>query len=169
MRGRLIQRFVCVLRRLDTTATSTVPGGGYDPEFGEPINVDDGSQLGAASRREQAAIRLQCQLNRDPRLGVDMMTRGGHKEQSKLEIVLFMEELENGGYLKSSGEPDINAGDRIEAIETIHGANVITFVQPPGMFVKNGELAGYGLNMLGTPKINLFILTCMPEEKGMPQ
>lgn len=166
MRGRLIQRFWCVLRRLDTQATSTVPSGGYDSEFGEPVMVDDGTQLGSSSRREEAAIRLQCQLNRDPRLGIDIMTRGGHQEDSKLEIVLFMEELETGGYLQSDGKPDIHAGDRIEAIEDLAGNTVVTFDEPPGMFVKNGEFAGYGLNMFGVPKINLFVLTCMPEEKG---
>lgn len=167
MRGRLIHKFVCVLRRLDPVATAAVVGGGFDPMFGEPIPVDDGTQLGAPSRREQAAIRLQCQLNRDPNLGVDMMTRGGHKEDTDLEIILHMPDLENGGYLDANNKPDIHAGDRIEAIEDVNGGVVVTFANPPGMFVKNAELQGYGLAAFGVPKINLVALTCHPEEKGM--
>lgn len=166
MRGRLIQKMVCVLRRLDPAATAAVPGGGYDPVFGEPIPVHDGTQLGSPSRREEAALRLLCQLDRDPRLGVDLMTRGGHQEQDTLVIVLFMEQLENMGLLGADGKPEIQSGDRIEAIEDRNGNPLVTFPDPPGMYVHEAALQGYGLAAFKTPKINLFTLTCRPEMKG---
>jgi len=166
MRGRLIQKFLVDIRRLDPAATEAVPGGGFNEVLGETIVVDDGSQLGTTSRRESQLL-LTCQLNRDPRIGIDRMTRGGHQEDSKLEVVLYMPELENGGHLQANGKPDIHPGDRIEALMDRNGTVLIRFDGPHGMYVKNSEPAGYGLAAFGTAKINLWVLTCMPEEKGV--
>ena len=166
MRGRIIQKFVCVLRRLDPAATAAVPGGGFDPVFNEVIPVDDGTQLGSPSRREQAALRLTCQLDRDPRLGMDLLTRGGHQDSSTLVIVLFMQELENMGLLGADGKPEIQSGDRVEEIQDRHGNTMLAFPEPPGMFVHEAAPQGYGLAAFSVPKINLFTLTCRPEEKG---
>jgi hypothetical protein len=168
MRGRLIQRLVCVLRRLDPAATAAVGGGGYDPLFREAVPVDDGTQLGATSRREEAAIRLQCQLNRDRKLAADMMTRGGHQKLADLIIVLFMEDLENASMVDAGGNVQIFPGDRIEKIEDLNGNAKMTFDNPPGMYVLGGSIgpAGYGLAAFGTPQVNLYVLACSPEELG---
>jgi len=47
-RGRLINKFVAVIYRLDTVASAAVVGGGYDDEFDELIPTDDGTQTGAS-------------------------------------------------------------------------------------------------------------------------
>lgn len=163
MRGRLIQKFLVDIRRLDPAATDAVVGGGFNDLLGEPVLVDDGSQLGSSSRREFSQLLLHCQLNRDPRIGVDMMTRGGHQEQSHLEIVLAMEELENGGYLAADGKANIHPGDRIASIMDVNGNVIIEYADPQAMYVKNSGPAGYGLDAFGTPKINLWVLTCLPD------
>lgn len=166
MRGTLIQKFLVDLRRLDPAATDAVPGGGYNDLLNEPIMVDDGTQLGASSRRELPQLLLQCQLNRDPRMGIDIMTRGGHQEDTKLEIVLFMEDLENEGHLTADGKANIHPGDRVASILDINGNMVIQYEEPQAMYIKNSGPAGYGLDAFGTPKVNLWVLTCMPDIEG---
>jgi hypothetical protein len=166
MRGRLIQRFVCVLYRLDPVATAAVVGGGYDPEFGEAKRVNNSTQLGSPSRREQAALRLTCQLDRDPEWDSDILTRGGHMKEAAILIVLFLADLETAGLVDGNGNPKIYAGDRVGAIEDLNGNLVQTFVNPPGMFVSETEQIGYGLAAFGVPRHNLFVLKCNPEIKG---
>jgi len=166
MRGRLIQRFVVVLYRLDPVATAAVVGGGYDPEFGEPRRVNNVTQLGAASRRELAALRLPCQMDRTPDFDSDTMTRGGHMKIGKIEIILHMPDLESAGLLDSEGQPKLYSGDRVGGIEDRNGAVVWTFANPPGMFVEETEPQGYGLAAFGVPKFNLFVLKCQSEQHG---
>jgi len=167
MRGRLIQRLVCVIRQLDAVATAAVPGGGFDPEFDEPIQVNDGTQAGSSSRREKAALRLPCQVDRQG-WGIDLITRGGHEEQSSIILTLHMQDVEDKGLIGSTGAPTIMAGDRIEAIEDLSGVLQESFPDPPGLFVNTVERAGHGLNMAGTPRFNLLILTCGPARQGAP-
>jgi hypothetical protein len=165
MRGRLIQKFVCVLRRLDPLATSEVTDGGYDEEFGEAIQVDNDTELGESSRREQTAIRLKCQLDRDQDFNHFAMTRGGQQETGRIVLLLHMPELESKGLITSEGKPAIFPGDRIQAIETIKGTEVLSFTEPE-MFVLTAEPQGYGLNMFKEPKINLIELVCSPKQES---
>ena len=165
MRGRLIQQFVCVLRRLDTAATAAVVSGGYDDEFGEVLQVDNSTELGASSRREEDAIRLRCQLDRDQDFNHFSMSRGGQQEIGRFVILLHMPELEQKGLLTDDGKPAIFPGDRIQAIETIKGVDVFSFTDPE-MFVMTAEPQGYGLNMFKEPKVNLVELICSPKQES---
>ncbi len=161
MRGRLIQRFVAVLRRLDPTATAAVPGGGYDPDFRATIPVNAGTGVGTASRRERVAERIRCQVDRDD-WGGDILSRAGHETTADIVLTLHRPDLETGGFLDGNGVPTIYPGDRIEAIETIDGQLVERFADPPGMYVNTVERAGHGLRAFGAPRFNLVVLKCSP-------
>ena len=90
MRGRLIQRFVCVLRRQDTVSTAAVAGGGYDDEFGEVLP----DPSGGSSRREHAAVEVPCQVDRRD-WGDQMMSAGGKEERDDIILTFHFRDLEN--------------------------------------------------------------------------
>lgn len=165
MRGRLIQRFVAVLRRIDTAATAAVPGGGYDPEFGEPLPVPDGSLLGSSSLRELPAVRLPVQLDRKT-WGARDATRGGYEENADIILTFHYPDLEAAGLVGADGVPTLFPGDRIEAIEDRAGVLQEAFPNPPGMFVTDLERAGHGLAAFGTPRFNLLFAYCSKRRQG---
>jgi len=158
-RGRLINKFVAVIRRLDTEETSLVTGGGYDPEFDSPIPVDDGTQLGASSRREMPELRLNCQLDRTS-WGEQNMARGGKQIVADIVLVFHWPDLENMGLIGADGEPVLKKGDRIDHIETRKGDVEATFDNPPGMFITGFERAGHGQAPFGNPRTNLLYTYC---------
>jgi hypothetical protein len=159
VRGRLIQRFVAVLYRIDTAATAAVAGGGYDSEFGEALPVVDGSLLGASSLRERAPLRLPCQLDRKT-WGAAGAARSGYEQDADIIVTLHYADLEAAGLVGADGVPQIYPGDRIGAIEDLGGAIQEVFANPPGMFVTDLERAGHGLAAFGTPRFNLLFLYC---------
>lgn len=158
-RGRLINRFVAVVRRLDTAATAAVVGGGFDPEFAEAKIVSNGTQLGVSSRQEMAELRLPVQLDRDS-WGKVVPGRGGKQIKSDIILVFHWPDLENGSLIGSDGEPLLKAGDRIDKIETVMGDVEATFANPPGMFITDLERAGHGLSPFGTSRTNLLLVYC---------
>lgn len=159
MRGRLIQKFVAVLYRVDTAATAAVVGGGYDQEFGEPLPVVDGSLVGASSLRERAPLRVPCQLDRKT-WGAVGAARSGYEENADIILTLHYRDLEDAGLVNADGVPQIFPGDRVGAIEDVNGAVQEVFANPPGMFVTDLERAGHGLAAFGTPRFNLLLLYC---------
>jgi len=158
-RGRLINKFVAVIYRLDTVASAAVVGGGYDDEFDELIPTDDGTQTGASSRREMAALRLPVQLDRKTWGGYDAR-RGGKEIEADIILTFHWPDLENGGLIDAGGEPVLKAGDRIDKIETVAGVVESTFDNPPGMFIRDLERAGHGQAPFGTPRTNLLYCYC---------
>jgi len=158
-RGRLINKFVAVIRRLDTAATAAVVGGGYDPDFDAVRPVVDGTQLGASSRREMAELRLPVQLDRNT-WGANRPGRGGRQIVADIILVFHWPDLENGGLIGTDGEPLLKVGDRIDKIETLAGATEATFKNPPGMFITEFERAGHGQAPFGTPRTNLLFAYC---------
>lgn len=159
MRGRLIQRFLAVVHRLDPAATAAVPGGGYDADFDEPLQVADGTQQGAPSRREMPAVRIPCQLDRKEWEGATL-TRGGYQEETQPDITFHWPDLVRLGLVDANGRALLQPGDRIDAIETIRGQLEVRFPNPPGVFITSVERAGHGLDCFGTPRSNLLIAQC---------
>lgn len=158
-RGRLINKFVAVIRRLDTVATAAVVGGGYDKEFDAVRVVGDGTQTGASSRREMAELRLPVQLDRDT-WGRNQPGRGGRQVLADIVLVFHWPDLENGGLIGTDGEPVLKIGDRIDKIETVMGAVESTFKNPPGMFFTGFDRAGHGQDPFGNPRTNLLFAYC---------
>jgi len=158
-RGRLINKFVAVICRLDTVASAAVVGGGYDPEFDSLKPVANGTQIGATSRREMADLRLPVQLDRT-NWGENNPMRGGRQIVADIVLVFHWPDLENSGLIDSDGEPTLKVGDRIAKLETVKGEVEATFDNPPGMFITGFERAGHGLSPFGTPRTNLLFAYC---------
>jgi hypothetical protein len=158
-RGRLINPFIAVIYQLDPTATAAVVGGGYDPEFGEILPVANGTQTGASSRREKAAINLRVQLDRTS-WGTPQLTRGGYQTVTDLILTARTMDLEIAGLVDANGLWKLKAGDRIDRLLTIKGAVEQVFDNPPGMYITGFERAGLGLNTKGTPRTNLLFINC---------
>lgn len=154
-RGRLIQRCVAVIRRLDAAAIETA--GDFDEDFRV---VKPGGRL------EQAALRIPCQLDRRT-WGRDEMTPSGQEIQADITLTLHQPDLERLSLIDSNGRPMIAKGDRIESIETRAGGIIEIFPNPPGMFVVHQDRAGYGLAAFGSPKPNLLFLYCAFAAKSM--
>jgi len=166
VRGILIQKFLAVIRRLDTTATAAVATGGYDDVFGDTLPTEDGSQFGGDSRREHAALSVPCQVDRRG-WGMDQLYRSGHQENTTVVLTLHMPDLENQGLLDADGNPIIRPGDRIEKITDIAGNLQVAFPEADGgMYIETVEQAGHGLNYGGIARFNLVILSCKPERQG---
>jgi hypothetical protein len=166
MRGRLIQKFKVVIARLDTVATGAVVGGGWDPDFHEPVPVEDGTQVGADSRRYHPEETFTCQLDRKTWGKVDA-TRGGQEKEADIIIVLHWPELQKRGLIDSNGQPLFRRGDKVIRILTKKGVLDLMFDDPPGMFITEWDRAGHGLAAFGTPKTNLLYLYCNYDKKGV--
>lgn len=166
MRGRLIQRFQAVLFRVDPTTTAAVSGGGYDDIWNWTKPVNDGTQLGATSRREYAAVRVPCQIDRGATRADDQLTVGGQVMRPDYILTMHEPDLFAASLIDTDGRPAIFQGDRIAAIETMAGQVVQTFANPPGLFVVGTERAGYGLNCFGTAKVNLLLVYCEVPRAG---
>ncbi len=167
MRGRIIQRFIAVFYRVDPVATSEVVGGGWDAEFGEALPVADGTRTGKSSRREQLALRLMCQIDRQE-WGGDDVTRGGLDPRASIALTVHRQEFERRGLIDANGIPLLYPGDRLDAIEDLAGHIQERFPDPPGMFIAEGgiERVGLGLAAFGRPRFNLFTIYCSRQKQG---
>lgn len=165
-RGRLINKFFVDIARLDTVSTAAVVDGGYDPDFHEPINVPNGTQLGVSSRRYHAVQRLHCQLDRNV-WGGRRTERSGEEKEVDILIILHQPELENLGLINTNGESVFQRGDKIVEILTLKGQREILFDDPPGMFILSPKRAGHGLASAGTPRTNLLFLRCAYDKKAL--
>lgn len=159
MRGRLIQKFVAVLRRLDALETSGVEGGGYDDVFREHVAVDDDSHTGVSSRREKAEESLQVQVH-SKAYGSATLKVAGQEIDVDMMLVAHWPDVVAAGLVDSTGKVLIQPGDRIDRIESIEGDVVDTFDNPPGVYVKNVSKGGFGLATFGTSRVNLLFVFC---------
>jgi hypothetical protein len=155
--------------QLDTVATAAVVAGGYDRLAGEPIPVANGTQGGAPSRREKAAVEVPCQIDRQ-NWGDDQLVPGGHDPVTTILLTCHFADLERLGLVHgvgspAEGQPMLGPGDRIAALKRLDGAIVIRFPDPPGLFVVGAEHAGWGLHV-AAPQRNLLILTCQPARRS---
>ena len=153
MRGRLIQRFLAELARLDTSATRSA--GGYDDDFREVTRTDsDGDGIGDFNRQEHAAIMVPCQVNNRTWEGFHRHDLG---QDPKIDLVLIFhfDDLERMGLVQSSGIAAIHVGDRLVSIRDIETEEVVQTVRnPPGLYVIEATPGGWGLN-LARPTRNL--------------
>jgi hypothetical protein len=159
MPGRLINKFVAVIYRVDTAATAAVVGGGFDPEFGEAVPLVDGTLLGASSLREMAPLRIECQIDRKD-WGGGELSRSGGDEKMDIILTLSYRDLEVAGLIDANGAPTLYPGDRIDSIERLDGTLQEKFPNPPGMYVTDLGRAGHGLSAFRTPRFNLLDLFC---------
>lgn len=159
MRGRLIQKFVAVLRRLDALETSIVEDGGYDDVFREHVAVDDDTHTGSTSRREKDEETLHVQVH-SKAYGSTTLKVAGQEIDADMMLVAHWPDVVAGGFVDSAGKVLIQPGDRIARIEMTTGEVVDTFDNPPGVYVKSTSKGGFGLAAFGSPKVNLLYIYC---------
>jgi hypothetical protein len=166
MRGRLIFPFVAELARLDTLGTAAAdpdgPGpatSGYDPDFKEPVLVDeDDDGIGERRRRELSPVRLACQVEPDAFDAMRMLA-AGNAPRSRIELVFHFLDLEREGLVDTStGEALVRPGDRLVAIYDRAHALVQAIRTPPGLYATEARPTGFGLG-LARPRRNLLLVS----------
>ena len=173
MRGRLIFSFLCVLHRLDTRATAaTDPDGagplvsGYDADFKESTLVDtDGSGIGESVRREHPPIRVPCQVEPAAFEALRMFP-SGNSPRSAIALVMHFKDLERLGLVDAAtGDALVRPGDRLGALFDREGALVQAIRTPPGLYVTEARIAGFGLG-LARPRRNLLLVSLSDRALG---
>jgi len=173
MRGRLIFPFLAELCRLDTAAMAAVdpdgPGpleGGYDPDFKEPVLVDqDDDGIGERVRQEHPPVRVPCQVDTKAFEELRMLA-SGNAPRSRIDLVFHFKDLERLGLVDAaSGDALIRPGDRLAAIRDLCGDLVQEVRTPPGLFVTESRPIGFGLNM-ARPRRNLLLVTFEDRRQG---
>lgn len=169
-RGRLIWPQVASIRRLDTVATASQPstiGGGYDPDFREPVILPDGS----SARAEQDEIRVPCQVRTESG-AFDMLQMFGASGASpgfRMRIVLHYEDLEELGLVDvDTGRPVFVVGDRLAAIYTADTDELVRRFDSPQLFATQVQDRSFGLSAL---RRNLLEITFEDREaavRGQP-
>ena len=165
MRGRLIFPFLAELFRLDTAAMAAVdpdgPGpleGGYDPDFKEPVVVDqDDDGIGERVRQEHPPVRVPCQV--DTKVFEELrMFASGNAPRSRIDLVFHFKDLERMGLVDGdTGDPLLRPGDRLGALYDKAGQLVQEVRTPPGLYVTEARPIGFGLNM-ARPRRNLLLV-----------
>jgi hypothetical protein len=173
MRGRLIFKFLAEMCRLDTHAMATVDPdgpapleGGYDPDFKEPVVVDqDDDGIGERVRQEYPSVRVPCQVDTKAFDELRMMA-SGNAPRSRLDLVFHFKDLERMGLVDAaSGDALIRPGDRLAAIRDLCGDLVQEVRTPPGLYVTEARPIGFGLNM-ARPRRNLLLVTFEDRQQG---
>lgn len=159
-RGQLINVFTATIYRVDTAAIAAVVGGGYDDEFGETVPVDNGTQTGASSRREEAVpLSIPVQLDRDMKWHESNLKKAGIQDVAQIVLIMFMADLEDMGLVNIAGKVQLFKGDRVDKIETTDGELVEEWTSPE-LFILSHEKAGYGLDPGNDSLANLLYVYC---------
>ncbi len=142
-RGRLIFPMLAELSRLDTRATAegNPDGtGGYDPDFKEPVLIDnDDDGIGERVRREHSPVRIPCQVEPEVFEALQMLA-SGNAPRTRMELVFHFTDLERLGLVGQ-----IHPGDRLGAIYDFGGELVQAIRTSPGLFATEVRPGGFGL------------------------
>ena len=166
MRGRLIFPFLAELHKLDTrTSAEADPDGagplqgGYDSDFKEPVAVDgDGDGIGERIRREHPPVLVPCQVEPDVFERLRMLP-SGNAPRSSIDLVFHFKDLERLGLVDpETGDALVRPGDRLAAIRDAADELVQAVRTPPGLYVTEARLAGFGLGR-SKPSRNLLIVS----------
>ena len=166
MRGRLIFAFRAQLFRLDTRATAALdPDGtglltsGYDPDFKEAVLVDrDGDGIGERVRVELPPVEIPCQVEPIAYEALRMFP-SGNAPRSAFTLVFHFRDLERMGLVDAaSGDALVRPGDRLGALLDREGVLVQTIRTPPGLYVSEARIGGFGLGLMRSRR-NLLIVS----------
>jgi hypothetical protein len=142
MRGRLINRFLADIARLDTEASAADPDGagpetsGYDDDFREPvvIDVDDGdvtTNVRGETRQEQATITVPCQVETAMHERLNMAP-GGNIPDSRMNLVFHFCDLEQLGLIDDDGNAKLKINDRLVQLRRVCGDQDVEQKLPSG-------------------------------------
>jgi hypothetical protein len=163
MRGRLIFRFLAQFYPLDTAAIEA--GGYYDEDFGSISKTDsDSDGIGESNRQEGTAYTIPCQVedNLYSRYNKSVL---GDLPEFDMVLVIHFRDLELNSLVDADGTANIKKGDRLNALQNIHGVVVQTIQNPPGLYVVEARPVSFGLNM-ADPRRNLLLVFLKQRSSG---
>lgn len=169
-RGRLIWPFTVDIARLDTAATAAEAGvgyvtGGYDPDFKEPVMLDQGPGSPDVSTRQETLVeQVPCQVHPEKGKydGLDM-TLSGAEMKFQLRLILHYVDLEARSLIDSDGSALFKVNDRLVAIRQFDGTLVRDFSNKP-LYITEVQDRSFGLSGL---QRNLVMLTFEDRDSGV--
>jgi len=157
MRGRLIQKFILSVSRLDTKETSEADG--YDDDYREVLRTPATDEsIGDSKRKDHDLDKIPCQLRQRDMNGLYMVA-GGDDFRDIIRITLHYRDLENQGLVADDGFPLITKGARIVALHSKDGRLALSFPASPGLYITKVEPRGWGIDV-AKPRLNLIRLEC---------
>lgn len=164
-RGRLIFPFIAVIRRLDTSATEAVAGGGYDPDFRTTKRTYPGN-IGAreSTRRELAPVQVRCQVEMG-RWEAQRQVASGNAPDTQLTTVIHFRELEGLGLVHTAtGDALFRVGDRLESILRLRDGALVQAVRlPQSLYATEVQPAAFGIGR----ERNLLVITWDERPQGL--
>ncbi len=153
MRGQLIFPLLAEVYRLDRAAMQL--WGALDPDFHEPRIWDaPNADVPQHLRLEMPVVRVPCQVESQQVERVQI-TPAGNAPRSQLGLIMHLRDLETLGLVDdATGNPRIQAGDRVGALVNRQHKPQWTFANPPGLFVVEARPIGFGLSRFN-PQRNL--------------
>jgi hypothetical protein len=176
-RGRVIFPFFAGIFRLDTEGTLAVTppagsfgGAGYDPEFREPVLVEQaaGDTVGKVARVELPEILVKCQVDEVEESEAQRQQVSGNVPNSRMVLVFHAADLEKALLMGADGNPLIRVNSRLGRVLDRSNKHVWTpgASRPgmkPGFFLTSIRPTSWGLS--GHAR-NLFISIWEDREVG---
>lgn len=169
MRGRLIHPFLAELAQLDTAATAADPDGsgplasGYDVDFKETVLIPTESGRRADARRENAPIRVPCQVEVAAFEALQAFA-AGNSPNSRLLLVFHFRDLERKGLVDpTTGEALLRVNDRLVGIYDLTGRLIQRVRTPPGLYATEVQPQSFGLGLAR----NLLLVTFDEREQSV--
>lgn len=165
MRGRLIQKFLAKIARLDTAAIETA--GNYDADFRELLMADSvGDGVGQPARLEHEAITVPVQIAPNTWESLQA-TDVGNAPNTEIVLYFHFRDLELLSLLDPvSGDALIRVGDRLVEIQDRTGVLIQSIRTPPGLYCIESAPVGWGISLL-RPTRNL-LKTRWQERSAVP-
>ncbi len=163
MRGRLINAFEVEVAQWDAQLSEqTQPG--VDRTFREPrVGLDPVTHQRVLGRKERT-VRLPAQVETG-NYGQLVVLATGAAPKSALKLVFHYEDLEAAGMVDDQrrGTP-VRVNDRLVAVYSLEdGALLLTFPNPPGLFVTEASPEGFAGGQL-----NLLVCSFGDRPQGKP-
>lgn len=170
-RGRLIWPFTADIARLDTAGTAAAAGagvvsGGYDPDFKEPVTLDQGANLPDTDTRQETLVQLvPCQVHTEKgQYDTLQAMMSGIEKGFQLRLLMHYVDLEALSLVDSDGSSLFKVNDRLVAIRRFDGTMVRDFSSNP-LYVTEAQDRSFGLSGL---QRNLLMLTFEDRDNSVP-
>ena len=166
MRGSLINPGLAEIHQLDTAASASSPGAGYNPVTREarkraPISGEGPGGSGRVEKEPPVRIRAQVEVNT---FEVQRSITSGQSPTGQVVLCLHVRDVERAGLVdEESGEPLLRVNDRLGALYDIRGRLIQAFRDSPGLYCS--EVRPYGPGLGG--RRNLLLMTFDPPDVGV--
>jgi hypothetical protein len=156
MRGRLIQKFLAELGRVDPAGIEAA--GDYDDAFREATSIDtDGDGIGDPTRVELAAVQIPCQIEAEAWEALEAHVMGVDPDFD-FRCVFHFRDLERLGLVAADGNAAITIGDRLIRVLDKTGTEIQQVPAERPLYVVEALPRGWGICM-AKPTRNLLIVS----------